>query len=147
MVDDPYYLIRRSQLPAIIQRATMVTELLSRETHLSVLQAVAQVGISRSAYYKYKDVARPFQSAMQGQIVTLTLTLQHQRGILSDVLNRLASLQANILTINQTLPLQGMATVIISFETRDMTQELQTALDTIRDVPGVEQTLIAGQGY
>ncbi|MHB1629927.1 MAG: ACT domain-containing protein, partial [Bacilli bacterium] len=63
-MDDPYYLIRRSHLPAIIQRTTLVTDLLSRETHLSVLQAVAQIGISRSAYYKYKDVAKPFQSAM-----------------------------------------------------------------------------------
>lgn len=147
MVDDPYYLIRRSHLPDVIRRTTLVTDLLGREPQLSVLQAVSQIGISRSAYYKYKDVAKPFQSTMQGQIVTVALTLQHQRGILSEVLNLLASLQANILTINQTLPLQGRATVIISLETRDMTEEMQAALDAVRDVPGVEQTLIVGQGY
>jgi len=146
-VDDPYYLIRRSHLPDVIRRTTLVTELRNRDAHLSVLQAVTQIGISRSAYYKYKDVAKPFQATMQGQIVTLALTLQHQRGILSEVLNLLAALQANILTINQTLPLQGVATVIISLETRDMTRELQEALDAVRDMPGVEQTLIVGQGY
>lgn len=146
-MDDPYYLIRRSHLPDVIRRTTLVTELRNRDAHLSVLQAVTRIGISRSAYYKYKDVAKPFQATMQGQIVTLALTLQHQRGILSEVLNLLASLQANILTINQTLPLQGVATVIISLETRDMTRELQEALDAVRDMPGVEQTLIVGQGY
>ncbi len=146
-MDDPYYLIRRSHLPDVIRRTTLVTELRNRDAHLSVLQAVTQIGISRSAYYKYKDVAKPFQATMQGQIVTLALTLQHQRGILSEVLNLLAALQANILTINQTLPLQGVATVIISLETRDMTRELQEALDAVRDMPGVEQTLIVGQGY
>ncbi|MHB1683705.1 MAG: ACT domain-containing protein [Bacilli bacterium] len=146
-MDDPYYLIRRSHLPDVIRRTTLVTELRNRDAHLSVLQAVTQIGISRSAYYKYKDVAKPFQATMQGQIVTLALTLQHQRGILSEVLNLLAALHANILTINQTLPLQGVATVIISLETRDMTRELQEALDAVRDMPGVEQTLIVGQGY
>ena len=146
-MDDPYYLIRRSHLPDVIRRTTLVTELRNRDAHLSVLQAVTQIGISRSAYYKYKDVAKPFQATMQGQIVTLALTLQHQRGILSEVLNLLAALQANILTINQTLPLQGVATVIISLETRDMTRELQEALEAVRDMPGVEQTLIVGQGY
>ncbi len=146
-MDDPYYLIRRSHLPDVIRRTTLVTELRNRDAHLSVLQAVTQIGISRSAYYKYKDVAKPFQATMQGQIVTLALTLQHQSGILSEVLNLLAALQANILTINQSLPLQGVATVIISLETRDMTRELQEALDAVRDMPGVEQTLIVGQGY
>ena len=146
-MDDPYYLIRRSHLPDVIRRTTLVTELRNRDAHLSVLQAVTQIGISRSAYYKYKDVAKPFQATMQGQIVTLALTLQHQRGILSEVLNLLAALQANILTINQSLPLQGVATVIISLETRDMTRELQEALEAVRDMPGVEQTLIVGQGY
>jgi len=103
MSDDPYFLIRRSHLPEVIQKTAQATELLRQDAALSVLEAVHLVGLSRSAYYKYKDVVKPFHSAISGQIVTLALTLSHERGVLSEVLNVLANLHANILTINQSL--------------------------------------------
>ena len=146
MSDDPYYLIRRSQLPEVIRRTTLVSELLSRHSTMSVLEATRQVGISRSAYYKYKETVRPFSANIAGQIVTLALTLRHERGVLSEVLNTLAALRANILTINQSLPLQGLATVILSVETRDLTGELTEAVEAVRNVQGVLQAAIVGQG-
>ncbi|PWI58321.1 ACT domain-containing protein [Sulfoacidibacillus thermotolerans] len=146
MSDDPFYLIRYSHLPDVIKRTIQVVELLKREPRFSVSDAVRKVGISRSAYYKYKDAAKPFHAAMQGQIVTLALTLQHQPGILSEVLNTLATQKANILTINQSLPLQGNATVILSLETRNLRGELEETLQLLRSVNGVLQVLLVGQG-
>ena len=146
MSNDPFYLIKRSHLPEVIQKTTQVTDLLQREKGMSVLDAVKRVGISRSAFYKYKDIVRPFHSAMSGQIVTLALTLQHETGVLSEVLNFLATLRGNILTINQSLPLQGLATVILSIETRDMVDDLDAILEAVRQVHGVEQAMIVGQG-
>lgn len=146
MSDDPFFLIRRSQLPEVIQKTTLVTELLQQDPDLSVLEAVQRIGISRSAYYKYKDVAKPFYSAVHGHIVTLALTLQHRRGVLSEVLNALAKERANILTINQSLPLQGLATVIVSAETRDMEADVDAAMEALRKLPGVRQVVVVGQG-
>lgn len=146
MSDDPYFLIRRSHLPEVIQKTAQVTELLRQDANLSVLEAVHKVGLSRSAYYKYKDVVKPFHSATSGQIVTLALTLSHERGVLSEVLNVLSNLRANILTINQSLPLQGMATVIVSVDTRDMAATLDDALETLLTTQGVHQALVVGQG-
>ncbi|MCY0875800.1 MAG: ACT domain-containing protein [Firmicutes bacterium] len=146
MSDDPYFLIRRSHLPEVIQKTAQVTELLRQDPELSVLEAVHHVGLSRSAYYKYKDVVKPFHAAVSGHIVTLALTLSHERGVLSEVLNLLANLQANILTINQSLPLQGRATVIISIETRDLTSALDDVLEALLSEDGVHQALVVGQG-
>ena len=146
MSEDPYYLVRRSHLPEVMQRTIQVMDLLSQHPHLSVLEAVRRVGLSRSAFYKYREAIKPIYSAIDQQIVTLALTLLHERGVLSDVLNRLAASGANILTINQSLPLQGRATVIISMETRMMEMELDEALDYLRTRFGVEQVNIVGQG-
>ncbi len=146
MSEDPYYLVRRSHLPDVMQRTIQVMELLNQQPHHSVLEAVRKVGISRSAFYKYREAIKPIYSAIDQQIVTLALTLMHERGVLSDVLNRLASSGSNILTINQSLPLQGKATVIISVETRNMEMGLDEALDHLRTLSGVEQVNIVGQG-
>ncbi len=146
MSQDPYYLVRRSHLPEAMQRTIRVMELLDQDPHMSVLEAVRQVGLSRSAFYKYKEAIKPIHSSIGEQIVTLALTLLHERGVLSDVLNRLAASGANILTINQSLPLQGKATVIVSLETRNMESELDDALDHLRTRFGVEQVNIVGQG-
>ncbi|RIV23092.1 ACT domain-containing protein [Alicyclobacillaceae bacterium I2511] len=146
MPDDPYYLIRKSHIPEVIRKTVEVTELLQRQPSLNVAQAAKQVGISRSAYYKYKDVVRPFYSAVQGQIVTLALTLQHTPGVLSEVLNTLAVFHANILTINQSLPLQGVATVIVSLDTHEIEHSFDTVWTALRNVSGVEQVNLVGQG-
>jgi chorismate mutase len=143
--EDPYYLIRRSHLPDIIRKTVEVTERLQQNPGLSVREAVEQVGISRSAYYKYKDVARPFFSAVAGHIVTIALTLRHLPGVLSEVLNLLARYRGNILTINQSLPLQGMATVILSVETREMSAPIDEVLEALRSLHGVQQVLVVGE--
>lgn len=146
MTEDPFYLVKRSHLPEVMQRTISVMEFLRHHPDSSIQEAVRNAGISRSAYYKYKDAIKPFYSTIAGQIVTIALSLRHERGILSEVLNHLAANGANILTINQSLPLQGVATVIISFESRNMAVELDEALDQLRMHPGVEQVSIVGQG-
>ncbi|KYP80915.1 hypothetical protein AYJ22_01825 [Ferroacidibacillus organovorans] len=108
MSEDPYFLIRRSNLPEVIQKTTLVTELLTRRRDMSVLEAVRAIGLSRSAYYKYKDAVRPFSEAMSGQIVTIALTLEHKPGVLSTVLNTVASSHGNILTCPQRAPSSAM---------------------------------------
>ena len=93
-----------------------------------VEEAAARVGISPSAYYKYRDAVTPFQDLGRGRIVTFQLMLRHHLGVLSAVLGLFAGTGANILTINQSLPVNGTAAVTISAETAGMSESMETLM-------------------
>lgn len=145
MPEDPYYLIRRSHLPEVMRKTVEVMELLSRNRDMSIQTATQMIDISRSAFYKYKDIVRPFYSSDVGRIITLSLTLDHVAGVLSEVLNRLSQLQANILTINQAIPLQGVANVTVSLDTQHIRSDVDSLLKSLRDLHGVEEVSLIGQ--
>ncbi|QSO47784.1 ACT domain-containing protein [Alicyclobacillus mengziensis] len=145
MPEDPYYLIRRSHLPEVMKKTVEVIELLQRRKDLSVQEAVQEVGISRSAFYKYKDAVKPFYSSDMGRIITVSLLLRHVAGVLSDVLGTFSRIQANILTINQAIPLQGTATVTVSLDTQNVVVDMDSLLNDLRDIHGVEEVTLVGQ--
>ena len=95
------------------------------------------MGISRSAFYKYKDAVRPFQDMLHGRIVTFQMMLKDEPGILSHMLNLFASSGANILTINQGLPINGCAVVTVNAETSGLQGSLQDLLTKLNSVDGV----------
>lgn len=145
MSEDTYYLIPRSHLPDAIRKAAEVTELIQRNPRMSVTHAVKEIGISRSVFYKYKDVVRPFHSAIANQVVTFAFTLFHVPGVLSNVLNNLAKWQANLLTIHQSIPLQGVATVVLTTETHGMDRSMDEVLAALRRLEGVRDVYVVGQ--
>lgn len=145
MSDDPYYLIRRSHLPEVMRKTVEVMELLQRNRNMSVQTATQRIDISRSAFYKYKDIVRPFYSSDVGRIITLSLTLDHVAGVLSEVLNSLSRLDANILTINQVIPLQGVANVTVSLDTQHLDGGIDALLTALRELHGVEDVTLIGQ--
>lgn len=145
MPEDPYYLIRRSHLPEVMRKTVEVIELLQRNKDMSVQTATQKVDISRSAFYKYKDIVKPFYSSDMGRIITVSLTLYHMAGVLSDVLNALSRTQANILTINQAIPLQGVANVTVSLDTQNVEGDIDSLLNDLRQVRGVEEVTLIGQ--
>ena len=102
-----------------------------------IVEATKLTGISRSAFYKYRDAVLPFQNMMIGRIITFQLLLQDERGILSTLLNLFAEVNANITTINSIVPTNGCAVVTISAETMDLTVHLEELLRLIRKIPGV----------
>ncbi len=121
-----FFLVEGDALPEVFIRVTQAQELLDTGLAQTVAEAAERVGISRSAYYKYKNAVMPFQNVAGGRIVTYQIMLRHQTGNLSEVLGVFASTGANILTINQGIPTNGAAPVTI---TADM-----TALDTTAEV-------------
>lgn len=145
MPEDPYYLIRRSHLPEVMKKTVEVIELLQRRKDLSVQEAVQEVGISRSAFYKYKDAVKPFYSSDMGRIITVSLLLRHVAGVLSEVLGTFSRIQANILTINQAIPLQGTATVTVSLDTQNVVVDMDSLLNDLREIHGVEEVTLVGQ--
>ena len=99
--------------------------------------AAREVGISRSAFYKYKDAVHPFQDMLHGRIVTLQTVLRDEPGVLSGVLNVFAGTGINILTINQNIPVNGCAVVTITAETSALRRSLEELLAAAGGSPGV----------
>ncbi len=137
------YLVDGSALPEVFIRVTEAKELLDTGEVQTVAEAAAKVGISRSAYYKYKDLIMPFQDLGRGRIVTFQITLRHQMGVLSAVLNLFADTGANILTINQGIPTSGTAPVTVTADTAAMAVSSEELLEKIGTVVGVIHAAVA----
>lgn len=138
-----YYLVEGSALPEVFLRVTEAKELLDTGEVQTVAEAAARAGISRSAYYKYKDVITPFQDLGRGRIVTFQITLRHQMGVLSAVLGLLAGTGANILTINQGIPTSGTAPVTVTADTADMAISSEELLERLEAAEGVIHAAVA----
>lgn len=114
MYKPKYYLVDADMLPEIFLKVADAKERLQTGEAATVADAVNQVGISRSAFYKYKDSVIPFRDMTQGRIFTFNTVLLDKQGILSSLLGVFAGVGANILTINQSIPSDGVAFVTIS---------------------------------
>lgn len=112
-----YYIVEADALPEIFRKVVEARRMLDTGEAETVNQAVQLTGISRSAFYKYRDAVRPFQDMLHGRIVTFQIMMKDEPGILSQVLNFFADSGANILTINQGLPINGCAVVTVNAET------------------------------
>lgn len=132
-----YYIVDSAVLPEIFLKVMEVKELLTTGEAHTINEATAKVGISRSAFYKYKDTVRPFNDMLSGRIVTLRLTLRDQPGALSNVLQGIASMGGNVLTINQSVPAGGVAEVSLDVETSALRFPMEELLGGIRNVSGV----------
>ncbi|MDR7865370.1 MAG: ACT domain-containing protein [Sporomusaceae bacterium] len=140
-----FYLVREEILPEAIKKTIKVKELLKRGEARTINEAVEKTELSRSAYYKYKDYVFPFYEASKEKIVTLALLLEHKPGVLSRVLNTIANERGSVLTINQGIPLQGVANATISIETVELAIDLEALLDKLRMVDGVKRLEVLGQ--
>lgn len=137
MPNSEFFLVKSDMLPEIFVKVMSVKRLLSSGKAESVNEAVQRIGLSRSAYYKYKDAVMPFYETTRGRLVTLIFAVENFPGILSGIINCMARVKANVLTINQNIPINGLADVSISIETDRMTVELENLLDELGRIPGV----------
>lgn len=132
-----YYLVEASVLPEIFAKVIEAKELLETGEVRTVAQAVARVDISRSAFYKYKDYVSPFQDMSRKHLVTFNLELRDRQGVLSSVLAIFAGNGANILTINQSIPTNGVAPVTITAATEHMRITMEEFLAALKATLGV----------
>lgn len=132
-----YYLVDSDVLPEVFIKVTEVKELLETGEARTVAEAVERVGISRSAFYKYKDAVAPFRDMKHGSIVTFHALLRDKKGVLSALLAIFAETGANILTINQSIPTNGAALVTISATTENMPLGTDALIASARELPGV----------
>jgi chorismate mutase len=143
---ETFYLIRADILPESIQKTIEVKKILEKGDVETIQEAVDQVGLSRSAFYKYKDAIFPFNAKKHQEIITVSLNLEHRSGVLSRMLSYIASQRGNVLTINQTIPLQGQANVVLSIETAQMELTASQLSQELKNLDGVQKAVIVGQG-
>ena len=129
--DKNYYIVDKTVLPEIFLKVMEVKNLLESKKEKTVQDAVNKVGISRSAFYKYRDAVHPLYENTRGKTVTVSMNLDHTPGLLSSVLNSVAGEGANILTINQTIPINGIANVTLCIETNEMQGDFSRLINRI----------------
>ena len=132
-----YYIVEASALPEVFLKVAQAKELLSTGQATTVNEATRMTDISRSAFYKYRDVVLPFQNMMTGRIITFQLLLHDEPGLLSQILGVFAAAGANIITINSIVPTNGTAVVTISAETMDLTVSLEALIQQLSTTRGV----------
>ena len=132
-----YYIVEATALPEVFLKVAEAKRLLSTGEAATVNDAAKLTGISRSAFYKYRDSVMPFHNMMIGRILTYQLKLHDEPGVLSGILKTFADFSANILTINQTIPSGGCAAVTITAETMAMEEPIETLLRQLSATLGV----------
>ncbi|MBD2844600.1 ACT domain-containing protein [Paenibacillus sp. IB182496] len=143
---DRYFVVREDILPEAIVKTLLVKDMLQRGEAATVHEATERAGLSRSAFYKYKDGIFAVNQLDRERLITVSMDLEHRSGVLSKVLGLVAGLEANVLTINQSIPLQGQANVVLSVDTSPMTQPIAALIEQLRMEPGVRKAAIIGQG-
>ncbi|WP_186576278.1 ACT domain-containing protein [Aquibacillus kalidii] len=144
--EGKFYLVRSDFLPEAMKKTIDAKELIERKKVDSVFDAVKQVGLSRSAFYKYRDAVFPFQAMVKERMITLFFHLEDRTGTLSNLLATVASAGGNILTIHQTIPLQGKANVTISLNTSGMSTDIETLLHDLQQLDFVDNVEILSSG-
>ena len=140
-----YYIVEASALPEVFLKVAEAKRLLSTGEVSTVNEAARRTGISRSAFYKYRDSVLPFQNMMTARIITYQLLLHDEPGVLSTILAAFAMCGANILTINQTIPSGGCAAVTVTAETTSMKGSIEELLHRLRETVGVVKAeILAG---
>ena len=137
-----YFVVKQKAIPKGLLKVVEAKRLLESEKVLTIQEAVDAVGISRSSFYKYKDDIFPFHDNSQGTTITLTFQMDDEPGILSDVLKIIAEYRANILTIHQSIPINGIASLTLSIQVLQTTGDISRMIEQLEGQPSVHHVKI-----
>lgn len=141
---DKYYVVKEKAVPEVLLKVLEAKKLMERRK-LTVQQATEEVGISRSSFYKYQDDIFPFHDNAKGKTITFILQMDDEPGLLSDVLKNIASFHGNILTIHQSIPINGVATLTISVDIAEEDGDAASMIERIESQQGVHDFKILGR--
>ena len=137
MSENKYYVVKKKAVPEVLLKVVEAKKILETDKTMTIQQAVDKVGMSRSSFYKYQDDIFPFHDNAQGRTVSMMFQIDDEQGILSDILNVIAEYRANILTIHQGIPINGVATLNISLQVLETTKDISSMLEYIEAINGV----------
>ena len=145
MADSTYYLVKDKAIPDVLLKVVEAKKLLETGKAESIRYAAEEVGISRSSFYKYKDDIFLFHDNLKGQTITLVILVDDRTGLLADMLSVIAHYNANILTIHQSIPINGTTSISISLEIRAGTGDVSSMIGEIEKQEGIHKVKIAGR--
>ena len=137
-----YFVVKQKAVPEVLLKVVEAKKLLETERAITVQEATDKVGISRSSFYKYKDDIFPFYDNTKGKTITLVVQMDDEQGLLSDLLHVVAVYRANILTIHQSIPVNGVATLTLSVEVRENTGNVSSMREELEVLDGIHYVKI-----
>ena len=132
-----YFVLKEKAVPEVLQKVVEAKRLLESGRCASVQEATERVGISRSSFYKYKDDIFPFHDNVRGKTITMVIQLEDEPGILSEILQTVARYHANILTIHQSIPVNGVASLTLSVDVLSDTGDVSDMVETMEKTQGI----------
>ena len=133
-----YFVVKQKAVPVVLLKVVEAKRLLEAEKVETVQEATERTGISRSSFYKYKDDIFPFHQNAKGKTITFVIQMDDEPGLLSDVLKVVAEFRANILTIHQSIPINGIASLTMSVEVLPNTGDISQMIEEIENKSGVQ---------
>lgn len=140
-----YYVVTERAVPEVLQKVVEAKKLLDSGRVLTVQEAAEQTGISRSPFYKYKDDIFPFHEQAKGKTITFIIQMDDEPGILSNVLKSVAEFHGNILTIHQSIPISGVATLTLSVDILPGAGDAEAMVENIEQTEGIHYLKILGR--
>lgn len=140
-----FFVVTEKAIPDVLIKVVNAKKLLDSGRAVSVQEATEAVGISRSSFYKYKDDIFPFHDSTKGTTITLSVQMDDEPGLLSDVLKSVAAFRVNILTIHQSIPLNGVASLTISLQVLDNSGDPSEMIEEMSTHAGVQSVKILGK--
>ena len=132
-----YFVVKQKAVPEVLLKVVEAKRLLESSRAMTVQEAAEQVGISRSSFYKYKDDIFPFHDNSKGKSITFILQMDDKPGLLSMVLQTIAEYKANVLTIHQTIPINGVASLTLTVDLLPITKDVSAMIEQIESQPGI----------
>ena len=140
-----YFVLKKKAVPEVLLKVVEAKKLLESGRAESVQEATDSVGISRSSFYKYKDDIFPFHDNAKGKSITMVIQMDDEPGLLSLLLQTVADFHANILTIHQTIPINGIASLSLSIQILDEASDMSEMVSKMEQSSGVHNVKVIGR--
>lgn len=144
--EGQFYLVREDVLTESMQKMLEVKRLLASGEETTIQEATKRVGLSRSAFYKYRDTVFPFESIARERILTIFIQLEDRKGALAILLGIVSEAKCNVLTIHQTIPVQGRANITLSLDVTEMPIRMEAFLQRLKGPEFVDSVILISSG-
>ena len=140
--EGKYFVVRKKAVPEVLLKVVETKKYLNSDRRMTIKEATDRTGISRSSFYKYKDDIFPFSDGAKGKLLTMSVEILDEPGLLSDLIAVVAVYHANIMTIHQSIPVNGLASVSMSVEVLKDTGNLSRMVEEMEAIRGVQDVKI-----
>ena len=137
MDNTKYYVVKKKAVPEVLIKVVETKRLLATRRGMTIQEATEEIGISRSSFYKYKDDIFPFYAGKKGRSITFVIEVDDQPGVMASILNIFALYKANILTIHQSIPINGKGLLTVSVDIEDSETDVSAMIQDVEKIEDV----------